>query len=204
MGKPHPIALRARVVTFVEEGHSHRKAARHFRVSPRFVNNMMILQRSSGSLAPARKGQPPGSKLSAHGEWINQRVSGHGEVTLDELCVEPAERGVEVHRATVGRFLHRLGLSKKSLRASEQRRPEIAKARDLWIRRRKRFFNKALARLIFVDETSTNTRLTKRTGWSRKGRRFVAYAPFGKWKTQTFIAGLRCYGLTAPFIVDAP
>jgi len=44
----------------------------------------------------------------------------------------------------------------------------------------------------------------KRTGWSRKGRRFVAYVPFGKWKTQTFIAGLRCYGLTAPFIVDAP
>jgi transposase len=35
-------------------------------------------------------------------------------------------------------------------------------------------------------------------------QRFVAYAPFGKWKTQTFIAGLRCYGLTAPFIVDAP
>ena len=61
-----------------------------------------------------------------------------------------------------------------------------------------------MARLIFVDETSTNTRLTKRSGWSHKGRRFVAYAPFGKWKTQTFIAGLRCHGLTAPFVVDAP
>lgn len=113
MGKPHPMALRVRVVAFVEEGNSHREAARHFRVSPRFVNNMMILHRSSGSLAPAKQGQPPGSKLSAHGEWINQRVSGHGEVTLDELCVELAERGVIVHRATVGRFLHRLGLSNK-------------------------------------------------------------------------------------------
>lgn len=61
-----------------------------------------------------------------------------------------------------------------------------------------------MSRLIFIDETSTNTRLTKRTGWSAKGKRFVAYAPFGKWKTQTFIAGLRCHGLTAPFIVDAP
>jgi hypothetical protein len=28
--------------------------------------------------------------------------------------------------------------------------------------------------------------------------------PFGHWKTQTFIAGLRCHGLTAPFVVDAP
>jgi hypothetical protein len=93
---------------------------------------------------------------------------------------------------------------KKSLKASEQRRAEIAKARDLWIKRRKRFFNKALSRLIFMDETSTNTRLTKRTGWSAKGSRFAAYAPFGHWKTQTFIAGLRCHGLTAPWIVDAP
>ncbi|WP_370650475.1 transposase, partial [Neorhizobium galegae] len=93
---------------------------------------------------------------------------------------------------------------KKSLKASEQRRPEIAKARDLWIKRRRRFFNKALARLIFIDETSTNTRLTKRTGWSRRGQRFVAYAPFGKWKTQTFIAGLRSHGMVAPWIVNAP
>lgn len=113
MGKPHPIALRLRVVAFVEEGNGHREAARHFRVSPRFVNNMMVLHRSSGSIVPAKQGQPPGSKLSAHSEWIRQRVLDHGEVTLDELCVELAERGVDVHRATVGRFLHRLGLSNK-------------------------------------------------------------------------------------------
>ena len=138
MGKPHPIELRARVVAFVEERNSNREAARHFRVSPRFVNNMMILHRSSGSLAAARQGHPLGSKLSPYSQWITDRMSAHCEVKLDELCVELAERGIEVHRATVGRFLHRLGLSnKKSIRASEQRRPEIAKARDLWIRRRK-------------------------------------------------------------------
>lgn len=90
MGKPHPIELGARVVAFVEEGNSNREAARHFRVSPRFVNNMMILHRSSGSLAAARQGHPPGSKLSPYSQWITDRVSAHGEVTLDELCVELA------------------------------------------------------------------------------------------------------------------
>jgi transposase len=113
MGKPHPIELRARVVAFVAEGNSHREAARHFRVSPRFVNNMMILHRTSGSVAPARQGHAPGGKLDAHGAWIAKRVAGNGEVTLDELCVELAGRGVTVHRATVGRFLNRLGLSNK-------------------------------------------------------------------------------------------
>jgi transposase len=70
--------------------------------------------------------------------------------------------------------------------------------------RRRRFFNKALARLIFIDETSTNTKLTKRSGWSPRGRRYRSQAPFGSWKSQTFIAGLRSHGMVAPWIVNAP
>lgn len=57
---------------------------------------------------------------------------------------------------------------------------------------------------MFIDETSTNTKLTKRTGWSPRGERLRTYAPFGAWRTQTFIAALRCHGLTAPWIVDRP
>ncbi|WP_092938024.1 transposase [Rhizobium sp. 9140] len=49
-----------------------------------------------------------------------------------------------------------------------------------------------------------NTKLTKRTGWSARGQRYRTHAPFGSWKTQTFIAGLCYHGLTAPWIVDAP
>jgi transposase len=113
MGKPHPIEIRVRVVAFVKEGNSHREAARHFRVSPRFVNNMIILEQASGSLAAAKQGHPPGGKLTEHSDWISDRMAQNGELTLDELCVELAGRGVTVHRATVGRFLHRLGLSNK-------------------------------------------------------------------------------------------
>jgi len=36
------------------------------------------------------------------------------------------------------------------------------------------------------------------------GQRYKAYAPFGSWKTQTFIAGLRCHDMIAPWIVNAP
>ena len=59
-------------------------------------------------------------------------------------------------------------------------------------------------RLVFIDETGTNTKMTRLRGRSPKGQRLKARAPFGHWKTQTFIAGLRCHGLTAPFVVDAP
>ncbi|OWV99842.1 transposase [Rhizobium sp. R693] len=97
MDKPHPIELRERVVAFVEEGNSHREASRHFRVSPRFVNNMMILHRLKRSVARGKQGHPPGGgELIAHSDWIATRIAGNGDVTLDELCVELAERCVRV------------------------------------------------------------------------------------------------------------
>jgi transposase len=59
-------------------------------------------------------------------------------------------------------------------------------------------------RLAFVDETGTTTKMTRSRGRARRGDRVRASAPFGHWGTQTFIAALRCDGLTAPWIVDRP
>ena len=58
------------------------------------------------------------------------------------------------------------------------------------------------ARLVFVDETGTTTKMTRQRGRARRGERVKASAPFGHWGTQTFIAALRCDGLTAPWLVD--
>ena len=66
------------------------------------------------------------------------------------------------------------------------------------------YLNRGFERLVFIDETSTNTKLTKRTGWSKLGERLVDYVPFGHWKSQTFIAGLRCHSLIAPCVLDHP
>ena len=57
-------------------------------------------------------------------------------------------------------------------------------------------------RLVFIDETSVTTKMTRLRGRSLKGQRLKASAPFGHWGTQTFIAALRCDGLTAPWIID--
>jgi hypothetical protein len=59
-------------------------------------------------------------------------------------------------------------------------------------------------RLVFLDETGTPTKMTRLRGRCLKGQRLRCKAPFGHWKTQTFIAGLRCDALTAPFVIDAP
>jgi len=59
-------------------------------------------------------------------------------------------------------------------------------------------------RLVFIDETGTTTKMTRLRGRCLKGQRLRSKAPFGHWKTQTFVAGLRCDGLTAPFVVNQP
>jgi transposase len=57
-------------------------------------------------------------------------------------------------------------------------------------------------RLVFIDETSVKTNMTPLRGRSLKGKRLMADAPFGKWRTQTFVAGLRCHELVAPWIIE--
>lgn len=59
-------------------------------------------------------------------------------------------------------------------------------------------------RLVFVDETGTTIKMTRLRGRAKRGQRCKATAPFGHWGTQTFIAGLRCDGLTAPWLIDRP
>jgi transposase len=127
MGKPHPLELRQRVVAFVDEGNSHREAARHFRTSPKFVNDMIKLRRETGGLDPKPQGNGGGcGKLSKLAAWVRARLAEQGDLTLDELRLELEQtQGVTVHRSSVGHWLHRLGQSHK--KNSARRRAKAAR-----------------------------------------------------------------------------
>lgn len=58
------------------------------------------------------------------------------------------------------------------------------------------------ARLVFIDETSTNTAMVRLRGRAPRGERLIDYAPHGAWKTITFVGGLRQRGMTAPFVIE--
>jgi transposase len=90
------------------------------------------------------------------------------------------------------------------LLAAEQDRPDIKTAREEWTTTRQPHMRLEPHRLIFLDETGTTTKTTRLRGRCLKGQRLRAKAPFGHWMTQTFIAGLRCDRLTAPFVINAP
>src|ERR1700723_394132 len=94
----------------------------------------------------------------------------------------------------------RASASKKTVHASEQHRPDVAERREAW-----RSAQTSLGgRLVFLDETWTTTAMTRRYAWADVGARAIGHAPNGHWKTTTFLAGLTCEGLIAPFVLDGP
>jgi transposase len=57
-------------------------------------------------------------------------------------------------------------------------------------------------RLVFIDETSVSTNITRLYGRTPRGKRLVQKVMHGNWKTITFIAALRHDRVTAPFVLE--
>ena len=85
------------------------------------------------------------------------------------------------------------------MRAQEQDREEIAQARARWENDQKKI---PAGKLVFIDETGTSTQMSRRYGRCAKKQRLIGKAPWGQWKTTTFIAALRSKALTAPRVLD--
>ena len=85
------------------------------------------------------------------------------------------------------------------MRASEQDRPDVARDRRRW-RVWQRYMD--AERFVFLDETGATTAMTRLRGWGPRGERLVDAAPYGPWKTTTFVAGLRLDGVIAPCVLD--
>ena len=77
----------------------------------------------------------------------------------------------------------------------------MARARRRWMREQGMFDP---ARLVFIDETSTNTAMVRLRGRCPRGSRLIDHVPHGHWKTITFVAGLRRRAMVAPFVLDGP
>ena len=68
------------------------------------------------------------------------------------------------------------------------------------------FGGKMIPRIIFcsaslIDETSVKANMTRLRGRCPVGERLFGTATFGRWQTQTFIAGLTCDDLIAPWVI---
>jgi transposase len=204
MGAPLSMDLRERVVKAVEqEGMSRHQAAARFGVAVSTAVNWLKRLKQTGSVAPGQMGGHKKPKISgAHRDWLLERC--RRPFALRQLVAElGSERDLKVDYRSVWEFVHAEGLSyKKTVRASEQDRPDIARRRAQWRRWQQRIDP---ARLVFIDETWTKTNMAPLRGWAQRGARLLGKAPYGRWNTKTFIAALlRCDRIEAPWLLDGP
>lgn len=92
-------------------------------------------------------------------------------------------------------------LQKKSSRAAEQDRPDVAKRRADWQACQDDIDPE---RLVFVDETGLKTDMARLRGWAAAGERLVDAVPGGHWQTYTLVHAVGFEGTRAAMILDGP
>ena len=192
MAKPFSQDLRERMARAVQAGRSRHEAARIFGVSASCVIKLMQRYEANGEYRPDKFGGHKRPILADHEDKVRSLVSARPDPTVAELWRELTALGIEAGRSSVGHFLQRLQPTYKTFYAAERQRPDVAAARAAWREAQKSLDPR---RLEFIDETWASTNMTPRYGRCEKGERLIAHAPFGHWKTRTFVAALRYDGL---------
>ena len=92
-----------------------------------------------------------------------------------------------------------LSIKKKSIRASEQDRPDVKARREEW---KAQQITLDPARFVFLDESGAKTNMTRLRGRAKGGQRLVDSTPHGHWCTTTMISSIRLDGSTACMAID--
>ena len=94
-----------------------------------------------------------------------------------------------------------VAIQKKSSRAAEQDRPDIAQQRLAWQSSQPSVDPE---RLVFVDETGLKTDISRLRGWAAGGARLVEATPGGHWRTSTLVQAVALDGTRAAMVLDGP
>jgi transposase len=186
------VDLRARVIGAVEAGASRREAAERFDLRPSAVINWVKRYYETGSAAAKPCGGST-SPLEEHTDWLLSLIAEQPNLTLDEIVAAIRKQHIPGSRGAVWRFeRYNVTVKKKSLRATERDREDVAKAR------RRRMRQQGPARLVFIDETATGTNMVRLKRRCPRGERLIGEVPQGRWETLMLVAGLRCDGPNRP------
>jgi transposase len=201
-GRPYSQDLRERVFAAADNGERVGQIAKGRRVSVSYVSKVLSRRRRTGqTTALAQRCQVPLRLADLHGS-IQTQVATRPDATIAELRAWLSKTyQVSASTGLMWKTLTALDLTfkKKSLRAAEQDRTDVAKARTEWRNKQPSLIP---SKLVFIDETWTKTNMTRRYGRAPRGKRLVDAVPYGHWKTTTLVAALRCDAVTATGVID--
>jgi transposase len=114
--RAYSVDLRQKVIdAHNHQGESQRQLAKRFRVSLTFIENLLKRYRTDGTVEPRVHGGGRSAKLSPEQEAVLVTlVEEDNDAILVELCDRLEQRvGVRISRATMGRIVQKLKLTRK-------------------------------------------------------------------------------------------
>src|SRR5215470_6617017 len=198
MPRAYSADMRVRVIARVESGASRREAAEHYEVSASTAVTWVKCFRESGRCAAKPRGGSV-SPLEEHKEFLLALIDEQPDLTLDEVVCAMRKYKVPGSRTAVWRFFqhHKITFKKSAARGGAGARGRSSRPAALDART-----GHDPARLVFIDETSANTKMVRLYGRCARGERLVGHVPQGHWKTITFVAALRRHGMRASQTID--
>ena len=194
MGKPYSSDLRGRFVAAMDKDMSASAG------------------RGAGCVSRARQrfgGPPPGNTRLGPRRFprgvtgvprplrpTRRRSSGgwRKRLFLREIVSRLADEGIESSGSSVARLLARHGITRKKDCGRCRAGPRGHRLRP------QRMAGLNPDKLVFIDESGFDTRMTRRFG---RGAPCVGAVPHGHWRSNTFIAGLRSNRIDAPMLIEA-
>ncbi len=199
-GQSYSQDLRDRVLA--ADHASSGEVADRFGVSRSYVIKVRQRRDRLGDVAPGAQRSHTLPKLAGHDDTLRARVAEQSDQTLEELREWLLHTlGISVSVSNLcGRFAQaRADTQKKSLAAAEQDRADIAEARRAW----KRAEAEARSQAAGFPGRDLDQDQHDQVAWpGATGQRLIAKAPYGHWKTSTFLAGLRHDRVVAPLVLD--
>ena len=202
MARGYSKDLRVRALAIVEGGESAREAARLLNLGASTAIRWIKRWTTTGSVdAKPGTGHSRSPLENKHKQWLLDLVAREPDLTLGEIRARlRSEKKQKAGIGSIWRFFDRHNITfKKTLRAAEQDRPDVAAERAALKAEQSKL---DAQRLVFIDETAVTTKMVRHYGRSPCGERLVASVPHGHWKTLTLVAALRIDRMTAPYAID--
>ena len=203
MPRAYSTDLRERALAAYEAGEGRQsEVARAYRIGERTLSGWLKLAREEGRRHPEAAPRGPGAG-GRRAETLAALVAERNDATLAEYADRLAERtGVRRSPSALCRALKALGLvrKKRRVKAAERDREDVAEARRAW---RAELAGVDPARLVFIDETGIDTRMTRAYARAARGQRAVGKVPWGRWERLTVLGALALDGMVASRSVAA-
>lgn len=211
MPEPYSNDLRKRVLLACEHKEGSRAdIARRFRVGESTVSAWLRVARKEGRRQAKPHAGGPSPQLDAEKlQRLREIVLENNDGTLADYGEQlAASTGCRVGMASLCRALQKLSSfaeaqtdsKKKTLRASELERDEIARERQDYQANIK---EKEASRLVFRDETGITTQMTRTHARAQRGQRACGSVPCGHWRRVTLLGALSVDGILAAMTIEA-